>query len=75
MQNKREEHKKTIIGVIGTHPHITLTQVIEEYLKSNEGTLDDTIDEIVKGLNFESVTVEINGKDDYHGTRRNQKKY
>ena len=71
-----EEHKKTIIGVIGTHPHITLTQVIEEYLKSNEGTIDvNTTDEIVQGLNFESVMVEINGKDDYHGTRRKQKKY
>lgn len=67
-----EEHKKTIVGVIGTHPHITLTQVIEEYLKSNEGTIDEnTTDEIVQGLKFESVTVEINGKDDYHGTRRN----
>ena len=67
-----EEHKKTIVGVIGTHPHITLTQVIEEYLKSNEGTIDEnTTDEIVSGLKFESVTVEINGKDDYHGTRRN----
>ena len=71
-----EKHKKTIIGVIGTTPHITLTQFIEEYLKSNEGTIDEnTTDEIVQGLIFESVVVENNRKDDYHGTRRTKKKY
>ena len=50
-----EENKKWTIGVIGPcKPHITLSQVIEEYRKKHkEFNETDPITEIAKNIHFE----------------------